>query len=125
MIDARGLAIGIAVLCGPAGAAPGTADEALRASWAVVSIGRDPCRGNAGAADEIVVCGRVTHPYAVPLYGGRVQRDDPGSAAGRIAMMRGADAACHMRDGACLEPLPVITLSFGAGKKSGLKIGKD
>ena len=103
-------------------AAPVTAEQAAVAHHAATSIGPDPCRG-VPKDDEIVVCARVTNPYAVPLYRHDAERyDSPGTAAGGFVAVKEAFAACHARGEVCLKPLPVVTLSSGA---RGLRIGEE
>jgi hypothetical protein len=102
------------------------AEQALAASRAMTSIGPDPCR-TVGTDDEIVVCGRRESPYALPLYE-PVVRDDGLTGRQRedaVGTMRDTAGGCHARGEACLKPLPVIGIPVGAGKKSGVRIGKQ
>lgn len=122
--------LGLGSAPGPAsGAEPRSlsAAQVLAASRRMTSMEADPCREPA-AGDEIVVCGRVTERYDVPLYSVDAEagrRDGRGSAAGGLVSAREAVASCHARGEACVAPLPVIGVSFGKGKKDGVRVGKD
>lgn len=105
---------------------PIVAEQALAASRAMTSIGPDPCRTIA-TGEEIVVCGRRESPYALPLYEPLVgdegltgrEREDA------VGTMRDTAGGCHARGEACLKPLPLIGIPVGAGKKGGVRIGKQ
>jgi len=125
--------LGLGSVPGPAsGAEPGsrTAAQVLAASRRMTSVA-DPCRARSAdeaAHDEIVVCGRVTRRYDVPLYSVDAEagrRDGRGSAAGGLVSAGEAGASCHARGETCLEPLPMVGISFGKGRKGGVRIGKD
>lgn len=108
------------------GSKPVVAEQALAAARAMTSIGPDPCR-TAATGEEIVVCGRRESPYALPLYEpvvgdegmtGREREDAVGT-------MRDTAGGCQASGEACLKPLPIIGIPFGAGKKGGVRIGKQ
>ncbi|HZF42303.1 MAG TPA: hypothetical protein VEZ48_02720 [Sphingomonadaceae bacterium] len=105
---------------------PIVAEQVMAASRAITSIGPDPCR-TVATDEEIVVCGRRESPYALPLYEPVVRDDGP---TGRqredaVGTMRDTAAGCHARGEACLKPLPLIGIPVGAGKKGGVRIGKQ
>lgn len=112
----------------PIAARPATAAQAMQAHARMTSIGADPCRPGAVDGDEIVVCGRRESPYALPLYEPPLSGEGFLSTMGREAAMRAAQdtfAPCHARGEACARPLPLIGIPIGAGKKGGVRIGKD
>ena len=121
-----------AALCpgAAAGANPQvSAAQAMRAHARMTSVGADPCRpGAAGDGDEIVVCGRRESPYALPLYEPQSAGDGLMSGMDRelaVGIAQDTAASCHARGEACTKPLPLIGIPVGAGKKGGVRIGKD
>lgn len=110
-----------------AGGAPVTAEQALRASRAMTSIGPDPCRNPAGG-EEIVVCGRRESPYALPLYD--PDAGDPESVAGgarsRLTKeVAASQGACASQSAQCRPPAAVNIFQVIPGVVKIIKALKD
>lgn len=103
------------------GARKVTDEQAMAAHRAATSIGPDPCR-SIPDDDEIVVCGRLTNAYEVPLYRNEGERyDRRGTTIAGALAVKDASAPCHTRGEPCLKPLPIV--SIGPGGK--VRIGED
>lgn len=90
----------------PSGGAPVTAEQALAASRAMTSIGRDPCR-DTDDNEEIVVCARRDRPYALPLYdpmAGQVASSAGGRRAEQMEAVRQSETACAKQGAFCYPP---------------------
>lgn len=82
-----------------------TAEQVMAAHRAATSIGPAGCATQAG--DEIVVCGRRTDPYALPLYDPTDDDDASrygGNRVGQMAAIKEAESACAKQGAFCLPP---------------------
>lgn len=111
-----GFVLGLATVPPPPASPPPvapvrTAEQVMAAHRAATAIGPAGCATQAG--DEIVVCGRRTDPYALPLYDPTDDDDASrygGNRVGQMAAIRRSESACAKQGAFCMPPAAVNIL---------------